>query len=292
MFTCNLCGSQNPEPTGPLKREDPSCGSCGSTVRTRAMLRALSLELFGVALPLTDFPRIKSISGLGISDPPNYADILAQKFDYRNTFHHREPLFDLMNPPEHSLGASDFIVCCEVFEHVAPPAGQAFHSALRLLKPSGMLLLTVPYSIEDSMKEHYPEIHEFGFVRLGERVTLINRTRSGEVQVFDDPVFHIQSGGEALEMREFNELSLKETLQANGFMTIRTYGEDDPKFGIYHAENWSLPIAARKGEFAFSMAAARDLVEYYRITKQRDNELLRRYQQNLWVRLGRKLGLV
>jgi len=256
------------------------------------MLRALSLELFGVALPLSDFPRIKSISALGVSDPPNYADTLAQKFDYRNTFHHREPLFDLTKPPEHSLGTFDFIVSSEVFEHVSAPVDRAFESAFRLLKPSGLLLLTVPYSVEDSMKEHYPEIHEFGFVRLGERVTLVNRTRSGDLQVFDNPVFHIQSGGDSLEMREFNEISLRAMLLAQGFSSVRTYGEDEPKFGILHAEKWSLPIAARKGEFAFSLAAARDLVEYYRITKQRCDDELRRYQRSPWIRLCRKLGLV
>jgi SAM-dependent methyltransferase len=256
------------------------------------MLRALSLELFGVALTLDDFPRLKSLRGLGTSDPGQYADRLAQKLDYRNTFYHRPPRFDLIDPPEHELGKYDFIVSSEVFEHVSPPVQQAFCSALRLLKPAGVLVFTVPYSIEASMKEHYPEIHEFGFVRLGERVALVNRTRTGQIQVFDNPVFHIGWGGDALEMREFTEGSLHEMLTASGFQSVKTYTEDDPSFGIVHAEKWSLPIAARKGEFAFSAEAARDLVEHYREIKQERDRQLHRYTQSYWVRAGRKLGLL
>ncbi|MBM3812640.1 MAG: methyltransferase domain-containing protein [Acidimicrobiia bacterium] len=292
VFLCNLCGRENADPSGPLDRETPSCNFCGSNVRTRAMLRALSLELFGVALTVNEFPRIKSIRGLGTSDPPQYADILAQKFDYRDTFHHREPRFDLADPPGHALGTFDFIVSSEVFEHVTPPVERVFASAFQLLKPTGLLLLTVPYSVESSMKEHYPEIHDFGFVRLGDKVTLINRTRGGAIQVFDDPVFHVQWGGDALEMREFNEGALKEMLGAHGFTTIRTYAEDEPRFGILHSERWSLPIAARKGDFAFSQAAARDLIDYYRITKQQCDNDLKRYQTSRLVRLLRKLALI
>jgi SAM-dependent methyltransferase len=292
MFTCNVCGERNEDPPRPLEREEPSCSRCGCTVRTRAMLRALSLELFGAALILDDFPRIKSLRGLGTSDPGQYADRLAQKFDYRNTFYHREPRFDLMNPPETELGQYDFIVSSEVLEHVPPPVERAFGAALGLLKPAGVVVMTVPYSVEASMKEHYPAIHEFGFVRLGERVMLVNRTQSGEIQTFDDPVFHVGWGGDALEMREFTESSLRAALGASGFRTVRIYEEDDPRFGIRHAEKWSFPIAARKGDFTFSLEAARDLVEHFREVKQERERQLRRYERSYWVRLGRKIGLV
>lgn len=256
------------------------------------MLRALSLELFGTVLTLDELPRVKSLAGLGTSDPAQYADRLAQRFDYRNTFYHREPRFDIVNPPEHEWGKYDFVVSSEVLEHVAPPVEKAFQSIVRLLKPAGVLLMTVPYSVEATMKEHYPEIHEFGLVRLGERLALVNRTRAGEVQVFDAPVFHIGWGGDALEMREFTEESLGRTLEAAGFASIRIYSEDDPRFGIRHAEQWSLPIAARKGGFAFSAEAARDLVEYYRDTKRERDRQMERYERSYWVRGLRKLGLV
>jgi SAM-dependent methyltransferase len=292
MFTCNLCGGRNNGPARPLEREEASCERCGSSVRTRALLRALSIELFGMPLVLGDFPRVKSLRGLGTSDPRQYADKLGEKFDYQNTFYHREPRFDLTTPPEHELGRYDFIVSSEVLEHVLPPVERAFASAWRLLKPAGVLVTTVPYSIEASMAEHYPEAHEFGFVRLGERVALVNRTRSGEVQVFDNPVFHVSWGGAALEMREFSETDLRRMIEAGGFTEIRTYAEDDPQFGIWHAEKWSLPMAARKGVFAFSLEATRDLVEHWREVRQDTDRAIRRYERSYWVRLGRKLGLV
>lgn len=293
MFTCNVCGSRNPSPGRALAREEPSCSHCGSTVRTRALLRALSLELFGVTLTLDEFPRVKSLAGLGTSDPAQYSDRLSQKCDYRNTFYHREPRFDVVNPPAHEFGRYDFVVSSEVLEHVAPPVESAFASIFQLLKPAGFLLMTVPYSIEASMKEHYPDAHEFGFVTLGGRLTLVNRTRSGQVQLFDDPVFHIAWGGGALEMREFTEASLGELLKTTGFGSVRIYSEDDPAFGIFHAEQWSLPIAARKSAgFSFPAEAARDLVEYYRDAKQERDRQVQRYERSYWVRAGRKLGLV
>lgn len=256
------------------------------------MLRALSLELFGTTLALGDFPRVRSLRGLGTSDPGQYAEVLAQKFDYRNTFYHREPRFDIVNPPEHELGRYDFIISSEVLEHVLPPVERAFESLVRLLKPTGVLVMTVPYSIEASMSEHYPDAHEFGFVRLGARLALVNRTRSGEVQVFDNPVFHVSWGGDALEMREFTESALREIIGNCGFHSVHTYAEDDPAFGVVHAEKWSLPIAARKGEFAFSLEAARDLVEHWRDVKHDRDREIARYERSYWVRLGRKLGLV
>lgn len=292
QFTCNLCGTPNPMPARPLPREEASCTGCGSSVRTRALLRALSLELFGVPLVLADFPRVKSLRGLGTSDPGQYADRLAEKFDYRNTFYHREPRFDLVHPPQHELGRYDFLVSSEVLEHVLPPVEDAFRSALSLLKSNGVLVMTVPYSLEASMAEHYPDVHEFGFVQLGDRTTLVNRTRSGEVQVFDNPVFHVSWGGAALEMREFTETELKRVLDESGFASVRTYGDDYPPFGIIHSESWSLPIVARKGELAFSLEATRDLIEHWHEIKRESDEKVRRYERSYWVRFGRKLGLI
>ena len=67
-FTCNLCGRPNRCASTELTREARSCASCGSNVRTRSLLRALSLELFGVSLPLPDFPCMKSLRGIGTSE--------------------------------------------------------------------------------------------------------------------------------------------------------------------------------------------------------------------------------
>ena len=189
-FVCNICGHFNRTVAESFDREAASCESCGSNLRRRSLIHVLSVELFGISLTLPEFPRMKSLRGLGLSDAENYADQLAEKFDYRNTFYDREPRLDITHPPDGDEAKYDFLIASEVFEHVAPPVEEAFRQAHRLLKPSGVLILTVPYSLEPSMKEHYPDLHQFGFAQVGERVVLVNRTHAGLLQVFEDLVFH------------------------------------------------------------------------------------------------------
>jgi len=289
-FICNVCGAANRRAAG-FDREQPSCAVCGSSVRMRALLRALSLELFGTELAAPEFPRVKSLRGLGTSDSAQYADTLAAKFDYRNTFYDREPRFDIARADEREFGRHDFVLSSEVLEHVAPPVETALSNARRLLKDSGVLLLTVPYSLEATTAEHFPELHEYGVARVGERLVLVNRTRGGETQVFDDLVFHVSFGDPALEVREFSESELTRLLRAAGFAEVRIYSEEYAPFGILHAEACSFPIAARKGPFAMGREAARDVVEQWRDVRQTHDRQMQRLGQSYWFRVGRKLGL-
>jgi SAM-dependent methyltransferase len=293
-FTCNVCGVVGQAgcplgpPANPPPRETPSCTHCGSTVRMRGLIRALSMEVFGLSLALPDFPRVKSLRGLGIGDARQYADRLTARFDYRNTFYTREPRLDITNPPAADLGAYDFIVASEIFEHVAAPAASAFQNAFRLLKPNGILALTVPYSLAEATAEHFPGLGSFGLAQVGDRVLLVNRTISGQFEVHDNLVFHFGSTGPALEMREFSESDLRAGLTAAGFGAVQIYSEDEPRFGVINGESWSLPIVARKGTFAFSREAARELVEQW-AALQKD---CREWAGSFWVRLGGKLGLI
>jgi SAM-dependent methyltransferase len=289
-FTCNLCGGANRRAVKDLGREEATCSSCGSNVRTRGIVQALSMELFGINLALPDFPRIKSIRGIGTSDSSQYANRLAEKFDYRNTFYDREPRFDIAQPVAEE-GRYDFLISSEVFEHVPPPVETAFANAFRLLKPGGVLVLTVPYSIEPAMTEHFPELHEFGLVHLGAGLALVNRTKTGEVQIFENVVFH-GGKGSTLEMREFTESALKTLLSGAGFTDIRIYAEDYRPFGIVRSEAWSLPIAARKGSFSLSADATRDVLEEWRDLRLKFTAEMKRLDRNFWFRLGRKLGFL
>lgn len=273
-----------------MTREAASCSKCGSNVRTRGLLRALAMELFGVEMALPDFPRVQSIRGIGTSDAGNYAAGLAEKFDYRNTFHHREPRLDIVDPPEEEFGKYDFLISSEVFEHVPAPAGRAFENACRLLKPHGVLILSVPYSIEKSTVEHFPELRESGLAQLGDRTVLVARKADGAIQVFEDLVFHVSWGGSALEMREFCECGLKETIAAAGFREARVYGEECREFGIINAEPWSLPVAARKEPFTLSAEARRDILEEWRDLKQKHDREMKRIGRSWWYRIGRRLG--
>ena len=59
-FTCNLCGTSNTVEAIPW--ETPTCSSCGSNVRMRAIIYMLALELFGEARPLPEFPAVRETS--------------------------------------------------------------------------------------------------------------------------------------------------------------------------------------------------------------------------------------
>src|SRR5262249_49660154 len=198
-FACNICGTWNEVEV--FRTEPPSC-ACGSNVRIRALIHLLSLELFGQSLRLTEFPRLKAIRGLGMSDHEGYARILADKFDYTNTYYDREPRFDFTQPHPELAGAYDFILAGDVIEHIAPPIERALEEVCRLLKPHGLFGLTIYCSPADKMREHFPDLHEFRVVPLGKSEVLINRRRDGVLEIRDDLVFHGGTGA-TLEMREF-----------------------------------------------------------------------------------------
>jgi SAM-dependent methyltransferase len=205
---------------------------------------------------------LKGIRGFGMSDPPELAQRLAEKFDYTNTFYHQPPRLDIADPtPEHlveNTARYDFILSSEVLEHVSPPVERAFANLYRILKPDGLLVLTVPYRIDGCTAEHFPELHEYSLASPGGRTVLVNRRRDGSLEVFENLSFH-GGDGSTLEMRVFSETSLKEVIHGAGFASTRIASQDVPAFGVLHGETWSLPMVARKGDFrppAAEIAAA------------------------------------
>ena len=210
QFTCNVCGALC-EPPAELGRELESCAACGSTVRLRALIALLSREMFGVLMALPEFPVLKGIRGIGMSDAPGLADRLSEKFDYTNTFFHQAPRFDVTNPDESDRGRYDFILSSEVMEHVPPPVERAFAAMHAMLKPDALLLLTTPYSLGGRTAEHFPQLHQYTLADLGGRTVLINRRRDGGIETFENLVFH-GGHGSTLEMRCFTEDSLRAIL--------------------------------------------------------------------------------
>lgn len=266
-FTCNLCGTLN---TGveQFGREIPNCAGCQSTVRLRSMMYVLSMELFGVPLPLPDFPVLKSLRGWGMTDPESCARILAEKLDYTNTYFDREPKLDITDLGDRPGGTVDFLISSEVFEHVRPPVETAFQNACRLLRPHGVLILTVPYGPAGAPLEHFPQLSDYGVLQLRGGAVLVNRTAGGELQVFDQLVFHGGSGS-TLEMRVLTEEALRSALLGAGFRELKFYGDNYPPFGICHSETWSLPLAARKQPFVVGEAARQELMEHFARLQQR-----------------------
>jgi SAM-dependent methyltransferase len=246
LFRCNICGAACEEQAQNLEREVPSCGSCGSTVRARAVVHMLSTELYGRSVALPDFPVAKHIRGIGLSDSHVYAGRLAERFDYTNTFLDREPRLDITDVDLPRTGTADFVIASDVFEHVSPPVSRAFHNLWRLLKPEGVLLFSAPYTNSPGVTvEHFPDLYDFEILfDTGENPRLRNVTATGAVQFFDDLVFH-GGDGQTLEMRVFSEASLIQEFLAAGFQAPRIYANSDFEHGIVWNCNWSLPMAVR-----------------------------------------------
>ncbi len=247
-FRCNICGEHNTAILDDLQREKPTCTTCGSTARARAIIRALSVELFrGESEALPDWPLWKEVSGLGMTDWEGYAARLAEKFSYTNTFLHKEPWLDVAaeEVPAHWIESCDFVISSEVLEHVLPPVSRAFQNVYNILKPGGVLILTVPYGLMPDTQEHFSDLYDFQIVEDRGTSVLRNTTREGEVQEFRNLVFH-GGPGSTLEMRVFSENALVRLLREAGFEEIKVHRKPDIVHGVWWPEPWSLPISARK----------------------------------------------
>lgn len=242
-FHCNLCGVPNSAPLLQLSREAPSCAGCGSNVRFRAMARLVVREMLGRDVALPDAPNTRDITGLGLSDVAAYANPLAQTFAYENTWFHTAPQLDIANAPPERFERYDFVVASDVFEHVAPPVSRAFANARKLLKPGGRLIFTVPFSLDPDTVEHFPDLHEWSVAEHDGKWRLTNTTIAGEVQTFDDLIFH-GGPGTTLEMRLFSQDGLEREFLRAGFARMRIAAEPYLPFGIHWPEPFSVPMVA------------------------------------------------
>ncbi len=278
-FVCNICGTRNNSNSDASDREFVSCVSCHSSIRLRSVILALSRALFGLDLALPEFPVLKSLRGLGLSDSDVYADRLETRFSYTNTFYHREPRLDLLHPDEREFGKYDFVICSEVLEHVPAPVDRAFVTLASLLKPNGFLILTVPYSLDAETLEHYPGVANSVFAQIDGRTVLVSRSDSGEYRVFDNLAFHGGSGS-TLEHRLFSDADVRTGLANAGFQTVQFDSSGSREFGVTFVDNWSLPLIAARSAFALSSSGVTEMVEQ-----------LRAWRESRWLRLGRAMGL-
>jgi SAM-dependent methyltransferase len=246
-FQCNICGHHCVCDKEKLQRETASCDGCGSSARNRAVIRALSLGLFGESLALPDFPSNRQLRGVGMTDWEGYAIRLAEKFSYTNTYFHTEPKLDISagQLPDRFVAANDFVISSEVFEHVPPPVQKAFENVFAMLKPGGVFVLTVPYGTAAKTTEHFPELHDYQVTEIDGVYQLRNVTRDGTIQEFKDLVFH-GGPGATLEMRIFAEPAIQKHFAQAGFVSITIHRTPDLQHGIWWPEPWSLPVSARR----------------------------------------------
>jgi SAM-dependent methyltransferase len=243
-YRCNICGMACKSKVVELRRDEPSCLGCGSTVRMRAIIHTLSTELFGESLAIRDFPERPDIKGIGMSDWIEYAGVLEKKLGYKNTYYHKPPKLDITSIDSDIEGTLDFVISSDVFEHVEPPVSRAFENVRKLLKPDGVFIFSVPYNKDEATQEHFPDLYNYEIVETEGTCILKNITRGGVEQTYDDLVFH-GGAGATLEMRRFSEASIREEFRKAGFAHVNIYSEPDFEHGVYWSNDCSLPITAR-----------------------------------------------
>jgi SAM-dependent methyltransferase len=243
QFRCNVCGAHNRVDPARIARESTSCGRCLSTVRFRAMAYLAVRETLGIEAALPDLSPRRDISGIGLSDDRRYARRLARIFDYQNTYLHKSPRLDITDVPPARRGRYDFAIVSDVFEHVEPPVSRAFEGARSLLKPGGVLVFSVPFTLEAETVEHFPELCHWSLRKRDGAWRLTNVTADGRTETFHDLVFH-GGPGSTLEMRRFSRAALERHFAAAGFARMRIADEPCTQFGIRWPEPWCVPMVA------------------------------------------------
>lgn len=244
-FQCNVCGSASRfEPQGDW-RESPSCTGCGSSVRLRSIVHVLLARILGESCVLEGVQVNKSIVGYGLSDWDGYASRLADRFTYINTFFHQDPTLDIMDLPSRLVETADFLISSDVFEHVSQPVSRAFENSFRILKPGGVLIVTVPYNDAPRTIEHYDGATDLSVVQLGSDYAVVTRDAEGKISVDPAPVFH-GGPGTTLEMRMFSLDDLLAMIEAAGFIDPYVHAEPDPRWGVFPPHAYGLPISARR----------------------------------------------
>ncbi len=282
-FKCNICGTANDSHAGLEDREEPNCRSCNSNMRLRSVILAISRAIFGTELSLPEFPQLKSLRGLGISDSEIYSRYLENRFTYLNTFYHQPPRFDLSAPDESEFGKYDFVICSEVLEHVSSPVDRAFASLSQLLKPSGVLIVTAPFCMETATLEHFPSLVASSLARIGQKIVLVGRSDDGTYQVFENLVFH-GGPGSTLECRLFSEMDLRHQLSECGLHDVHFVVDSCEKFGVHFITPCSVPIIASRQPFSVTVSTVRELVEQVSLFRRPLNK-------SRWLKLGRVLGV-
>lgn len=216
-FTCIICGKEN-DGDSPVHREMQFCAGCGSVPRFRGLILAVMLHVLkDVSRPLVDVAAHPDIKGIGVSDSSIYADVLAERFAYTNTFYHTEPHLDLCQQNSTAKYSNlDFIICSDVIEHTAAVPHLVLRNMLAMLRPGGVIILSAPtYYLADTI-EHYPRAARLQVIERGNDYEVRWADANGIERVDASPCFH-GGPGSTLEMREIAHEALLQDGRDEGF---------------------------------------------------------------------------
>ncbi len=245
---CPICSGGYSLDVRVEKREGPLCCHCLASGRASAIIHTLCSEIYGNNIPLVNQPPKKDVRVVGLSDGPRYSSLLDEKFDYTNTFYHKEPFLDITSPSADEADKYDVLISTEVFEHVIGDVSSAFNGALSVLKPGGLLILTVPFVNNGDHQEHYPGLESYEGREIENNWIVDLKYAGGRVDTDLEPIFH-GGPGQTLEVRVFSRDSVLESLRTSGFTDIEVLDDNLPEHGV----NWgkaSRLITARKMDTA------------------------------------------
>lgn len=223
-WTCNICGHLNYggiEGPYSLYREGILCEECGSISRDRMVIHILGEVLGFSCLPLIKWPRNPQLRILETSGCRAHPHFLERLYDYYNTFYDPEQLSksdvdhrryaDVQALP-YGDESFDVVISSDVFEHVRDD-DKGFQEILRVLKPGGVFILTVPF--------------------LGLETNTIIRVQpssSGDIYLMP-PEYHGSPEGGALVYRIYGGKDLVPKLRMLGF-DVKFVEAEYPNYGI------------------------------------------------------------
>ncbi len=217
FFICPAC--QLPTVAiGQFERERSVCRICKSTARERAVAKAMRQAM--VLRPNAE--RV-----IGVSDGKWMARFATKLFGdrYSNHHYHQEPRLDIVEPDQSLFNSADIASCCEVLEHIEPPANRAFVGLFNILKPGGIAVLSVPHTrAGDVHAEHFPVMTNTK-LEMEPSPTWTGYTPDGKFHSFGDLIFH-GGLGSTLEFRMYSEDSFRRHLEDAGFTIIEVLTND------------------------------------------------------------------
>jgi hypothetical protein len=238
-FLCEFCNCHNHSRWGLLLREAPTCQGCGSSVRQREVIHAISEIMHEFS---------GEVRIVGLSDAPQIEQYFSSNSSirYTNTFFDAHPLLDISSPQPEWLGSADILISSDVFEHVFFPIRDSLLGCYKILKPKGHLVMTMPWNFRGPSVEHYPWMVSYKVVENEPgNFTVVGTTKDGiEIKV-DEPCFH-GGPGNTLEMRKLSLDVIIDEIQSIGFTNVAVSLESIEKYGIRRADGVVGVITAKK----------------------------------------------
>lgn len=219
-YTCPVCSTINTIKTSEIHREGNACNGCGCNTRFRATILSLLAGLSTDSEPSYELSKVRqrmTINGIGISDSEAYAAPLALKFNYINTYLHKDPRLDIEDIQSFSkYKPIDFIICSDVLEHTLLPPSEVIPKLYQSLQPGGLLVLVAPTYLIPEHIEKYPSLASFEVVPDGAQFKIVYKTKYGVIGEDSNPYFH-GGPGRVLELRILSDSALQRELKAAGF---------------------------------------------------------------------------